>query len=66
MSRTPSDPRMCCVGYLDRNGKAHVMNIPESALLWAFKQGWSLVFRYRDDSAEPHQSNPRRSEDDGA
>jgi hypothetical protein len=60
---------MCLIGLIDTHDRPHLMEITESALPWAYAQGWSLVFRYRDDplgphDIEPHQRNPNRTGDD--
>lgn len=66
MEHERRDPTWCMVGYMDAHARAHLMDIPQSALPWALKNGWSLVLRYRDDppSIDPAQSNPRRETGD--
>jgi hypothetical protein len=63
------DPNMVAIGYMNEYGSARTMDIMERDLAWAYKFGFTLIFRYRDDPSDPDidpaQSNPRR-EDDGA
>ncbi len=63
------DQRWVLVGYLDKWEHSHLMEILETDLDWAYRDGWSLVFRWRDNpitNIDPNQSNPNRTgEDEG-
>ncbi len=62
--RERPEPHMCLIGLMDTPEHVRLMEIPESALPWAFKKGWSLVLRYRDDPTQPDSDPAATGEDD--
>lgn len=60
----PRDPTWLLIGYMDKHGRPHLMDVEQSALPWALKNGWSIVLRYRDDPKGPHDIDPAQSSRD--